>query len=85
MMQRYIDSNDLEKGMYENPSDDFEHGWNEALEGAMLAIKPNPNVVEVVRCEDCKHYYTYYHQCKKFSAIRACDDYCSFGERKEQP
>ena len=46
--------------------------------------RQSKNMVEVVRCESCKHYYTYYHQCKKFSAIRACDDFCSFAERKEE-
>ena len=45
-MARYIEASELEKGMYENPSDEYERGWNNALEGAMLAIKP-ANVVEV--------------------------------------
>jgi hypothetical protein len=46
---------------------------------------PRANVVNVVRCEDCRYYETYYHCCKKHGHFvnMQCDGYCSYGERKE--
>ena len=48
------------------------------------------DVVEVVRCKDCKHWggITYGFVCRKFSGIdtKICmgaDHYCSYGERSE--
>lgn len=43
------------------------------------------NLVEVVRCKDCK-YNTSDSKCinpKSFFLIPSDDDFCSFGERKE--
>ena len=41
--------------------------------------------VGVVRCEECKYYYTYYHRCQrdKLRIKMKCDDYCSYGRRKD--
>ena len=51
---------------------------------------PTADVVEVVRCKDCKHWggVTYGFACRKFSGIETkicmgADHYCSYGERKE--
>ena len=48
------------------------------------------DVVEVVRCKECKHWggITYGFVCRKFSGIdtKICmgaDHYCSYGERSE--
>lgn len=63
-----------------------------AFDDAMSFIEdfPEADVVEVVRCKDCKHWggVTYGFACRKFSGIetRICmgaDRYCSYGERKE--
>ena len=53
---------------------------------------PNADVVEVVRCKDCKHYTnidTYrnpprldFHWCNKLGNITKEKDYCSYGERR---
>ena len=60
-----------------------------------LSILPAAaDVVEVVRCKDCKHYDKEYHQCKLhseepdqyYTGFIFCmqeDDFCSYGERKE--
>lgn len=56
--------------------------------------QPTADVVEVVRCKDCKHYDKEYHQCKLhseepdqyYTGFIFCmqeDDFCSYGERKE--
>lgn len=42
-------------------------------------IKPLYDVVEVVRCKDCKGYEV----CRNMKPISE-NDYCSYGERKEQ-
>lgn len=48
-------------------------------EDAICALKdiPSADVVEVVRCKDCKWY-------KGCFMLENDDDYCSNGERKEQ-
>ena len=52
---------------------------------------PTADVVEVVRCKDCKHWggTTYGFVCRKFSGIdtKICmgaDHYCSYGEGREE-
>ena len=57
----------------------------EFLEYALTLIKAQPtaDVVEVVRCKDCKHcadeFWCGYH-----SSVCTPADFCSYGERKEQ-
>lgn len=54
-------------------------------------IVKNDDVVEVVRCKDCKHYkeqkrrngFTIY-DCDFISGLFFDDDFCSRGERKEK-
>ena len=46
--------------------------------------KYEKDLVEVVRCKDCKHKHGY--RCDHFSSNHVCvldDDYCSYGERKD--
>ena len=45
---------------------------------------PAADVVEVVRCKDCKHFVS--EVCRHDFAMNLCrgDDFCSYGERKEQ-
>ena len=57
---------------------------------AVLSCSPTADVVEVVRCKDCKHYggVTYGFVCHKYSGdeTKVCtnkDHYCSYGERNE--
>lgn len=61
----------------------------------VLSEAPEADVVEVVRCKDCKHCEIYYpakhlgiesvknFYCNLAKGIRFETDYCSFGERKE--
>lgn len=58
----------------------------------LIQKQPTADVVEVVRCKDCKHFEHIYdefcknwYQCKRrgnFSQKKP-DDFCSYGERKE--
>ena len=60
----------------------------------LLADVPSADVEEVVHCKDCKwckHYkqdeqdcYCCTHACGLYDVDRSEDDYCSYGERKEQ-
>lgn len=77
-----------------NCESDKSSGAFEAL--YRLRLAPAADVVEVVRCKDCKYAYINSFSaasgvvlCKKLSneaetAIRQQDDYCSYGERKEE-
>lgn len=96
MMAEYIDRKALGIGKC-NP-DIFEdkgyaNGWNSAIKNIEEA--PTVDVVEVVRCKDCKYYRNHpnglcyahtepYGTGYKGEAI--CvepDDFCSYGERKD--
>ena len=48
-------------------------------------IVPSENVVEVVRCKDCKHHHPYHCSVwSKFGIVQTNDDgYCYMAERKE--
>ena len=50
-------------------------------------FKNKADVVEVVRCKDCKHYsreqcYHDRHEHHAQSIFQNADDFCSYGERK---
>ena len=43
------------------------------------------DVVEVVRCKDCKYWYCdpHYEYCEEYATEKGAGDFCSFGKRKE--
>ena len=54
----------------------------------MVNEQPAVDVVEVVRCKDCKHRYvsgytTQYYVCDFMDAELKDEGYCSYGERKD--
>ena len=58
--------------------------WN--MRAETVKDQPDGDVVEVVRCKDCKHlmFSDCYGECKRnHLGIVRPDDFCSFGERKE--
>ena len=89
-MARYIDADELycriktHTNPYGKPTLDYESGVK-VLD--MIKQSPTADVVEVVRCKDCRHgskctdeYYT----CKVDHRLAHDeDDFCSYGERKE--
>ena len=67
-------------------------GYDEGDERALIfcsEFKSKDDVVEVVRCKDCKHSY-FVKSCSKYECRKGCgilkfsNDFCSYGERKEQ-
>jgi hypothetical protein len=70
-----------------NIVDDYKIKLQEAK--ITLGFSPTADVVEVVRCKDCKHYKT--PECAMWLECSACggqwdwcnpNDYCSYGERR---
>ena len=52
----------------------------------LVQKQPAADVVEVVRCKDCKHlmFSDMYGECSQaHMGIVRPDDYCSYGERKD--
>ena len=81
---RYIDADNYKKDL-------IQLGFLPALVVRVLDKQPTADVVEVVRCKDCKHYggVTYGYMCRKYSGAetKVCtekDHYCSYGERNEK-
>ncbi len=90
-MSKYIDVDALGIGIaraeiFANPG--FARGWNNAIE--IINNAPAADVVEVVRCRDCKHSYRIdgakkEYDCTKMSAFAKFfpgDHFCGYGERK---
>lgn len=94
-MSRYIDADAFDEririsvGLVEEElTDDYKDGVRCTLE--MLKTQPTADVVEVVRCKDCKHAEIQDYAppscryCCKYSALyHAKNFYCSIGERRE--
>ena len=89
LMARYIDAYKLEQEFKTNVSK-----YNVTIDGSEYPVFlvdhtlhkvrnfPTADVVEVVRCKDCK----YKEQCCEFTMISGRDkslDFCSYGERRD--
>lgn len=90
-MSRYIDVDKLGIGranrdVFENK--DYADGWNAAI--SILEKADVEDLVKVVRCKDCKYYQDnnngYPHnECKwRQDETPDADDFCSYGERKDE-
>lgn len=57
--------------------------WNDAV--SLVGSAPTADVVEVVRCKDCKWWRDSDHTCGEWGGAspRCACDFCSRGERKE--
>ena len=59
---------------------EYADGWNSAID--IIANAPTADVVEVVRCKDCR----YKLQCNQYVLMTGdeiCLGFCSYGERSE--
>lgn len=84
-MSRYIDADKLKEIAYRSAYE-WTHGEHPMIiELDDIADIPTADVVEVIRCKDCKHLYTDPMQrfCKLTDNHCEEDDYCSNAERKE--
>ena len=82
-MSRYIDADKLAKAV-----EDFPYGYR-GMVLQKIAEQPTVDVVEVVRCKDCKYargnlVSIGICDCLMYRDIRKGDDFCNYGERKER-
>ena len=81
-MARYIDADALEKEIKLEASEDIARAVIRIIDR-----QPTADVVEVVRCKDCKYYVANY--CARDIKGRTnmfymeSDDFCSYGERRD--
>ena len=99
-MSRLIDADKLLKGIAElkqSPWFNNIYGYAdrkeavEIIEDLCIKMAPTIDAVEVVRCEDCKyskHLKQYPKvntwKCTLTDVVYRADDYCSYGERKNE-
>ena len=62
----------------------YQLGWNNAIE-AIMENEPTADVVEVVRCEECRYWDNRFDVmvCNLTDGMKGASDYCSYGERRE--
>lgn len=95
-MARYIDADALTEHIQKLKvvTDDwFGMGIARGIERAETAIQmqPTADVVEVVRCKDCKlaeivttNIGTKYIECQSHEVYMEANDFCSYGKRKSE-
>lgn len=89
-MSEYIERKAVINKINEIPSHFDSGDIKYGIEIAIQAIKDTPttDVVEIVRCKDCRHYVAEY--CTRDIKSRTnmfymrADDFCSYGERKDE-
>lgn len=91
-MARYIDAEKFEKEMYHEAfeTDSDMQKWDSGcwirykMFENCIAQQPTADVVEVVRCKDCKYQGNDY-ECPLLSlaAYTEPDDFCSYGKKVE--
>ena len=97
--KRLIDANDVPK-LFEKKYEETEQrildgktyldtlaeGFTEADD--IILSMPTVDAVEVVRCKDCIYYHKKlgigFGQCSKCTLMPYPEDFCSYGERKEE-
>lgn len=82
-MARYIDADKIDYtftvvGMDENA------GYRAVAFESDIDDMPTADVVEVVRCKDCKYFVSEVCRCDLALNFSRGDDFCSYGERKEE-
>ena len=85
-MSRYIDVEVLIDDLVHN------RGFYPAMVASAIKNTPTADVVEVVRCKDCKSYKTDTDYCKEYrvgycewdNTVKTKMHFCSYGERREQ-
>lgn len=98
-MPEYIERESLFKfltgQMIRKQNGAFAKGFNKGIMVARAAvhnkeITPSADVIEVVRCKNCKHFCPYEGEehkgdCAELVGLESCvyeDDFCSYGERR---
>lgn len=80
-MSRYIDADLLDDIALQRGITRWEYKMIESV----LFDFPTADVVEVVRCEDCRYWENRFDVmvCNLTDGMKGASDYCSYGERRE--
>ena len=88
-MAEYINREELLKDIEDSVRFSTRNGVSAELRGAHKIVDrirsaPAVDVVEVVRCKDCRHYH--HGACTNDFALNLMreNDYCSYGERRAE-
>ena len=75
-MSRYIDTDEI-KRQWEI------YGSLDVMDRILADVFPTADVVEVVRCKDCRHWNSETKGCKRNPSVEAWqeDDFCKYGKR----
>ena len=97
MADEYIRKADLKKSLEEYvelANANYEYEMAEAYSNVMVDLREmsSADVVQVVRCKDCKHYYfadnripqEQRYVCEISGEIWKPDSFCSYGERRKE-
>lgn len=85
---RLVDIDKLKDVKFQDSANLYKWGWNSAIDAIFQA--PTVDAVEVVRCENCKHYDEQVWdrkgrgRCNSQHIDMLPTDYCSYGERKNE-
>ncbi len=81
-MARYIDADKLREYWLENGVNENVYNTNNILDS--IDYQPTADVVEVVRCKDCKHSKEYPMRiiCHRFGRDVVENGFCNYGERR---
>ena len=94
--KRLIDANALQRKLvelgaepdYQHPGEDW--GVGVCMAEGVVDEMPTVDAVEVVRCKDCKYYWLPQRFCEHerhdyqtMAVWQEDDDFCSYGERKD--
>lgn len=91
-MARYIDAGKLLKELTISPygtkipdvdCDNFPVKIDLRILRRIILRQPTADVVEVVRCHECKSYNGHRY-CEYFASTVFDNDFCSYGERKDE-
>ena len=84
-MSRYIDADKLFEKIGSIKPADKEHYKYVGEFMNFITYSPTADVIEVVRCKDCKHYCKWQMKCDRLHLVPIADNhYCSYGERREE-
>ena len=78
-MPRYIDADALVDRMKKDPLFDLVERYGVV---GVIEAEPTADLVEVVRCKDCKHYQGL-AECRLIGNCMGTDGFCSWGERRD--
>ena len=84
-MARYIDADELKKVLDDGYTKHFLSSAELVYVDQMIDNAPTADVVEVVRCEDCRYWENRFDVmvCNLTDGMKGASDYCSYGERRE--